>query len=335
MRKLRNILLLAFLAATIASERPLLAQGAVGGTSTYDSAPGISGSGNGASQRRRLSTSPMAIPEDFATLRIAPGFLLSMDVYDAPELSSDLRVDTAGNVTIPLIGRVPVAGNTVAEAVADITKRLSDGEILNNPQVSLNVVQYAGQNVTVMGEIHSPGRIELLAPHTLSEVIAQAGGETQYAGNQVEILRRQGGQLHTEVVRYARSRDGEERSDTMVLPGDTITVRRAGVVYVFGAVNRPGGYLMQENGELNVSQAIALAYGTEMQAAIGSVRLIRKLPDGRVQEIPVPLRDIQKGKVAPPRLQAEDVLYIPVSKAKTILTAGLLNSTATAVIYAR
>jgi polysaccharide export outer membrane protein len=119
----------------------------------------------------------------------------------------------------------------------------------------------------------------------------------------------------------------------MVMPGDTLTVRRAGVVYVLGAVNRPGGYLMQENGDLNVTQAIALAWGTGLQASVGTIRLIRKVPDGKVLEIDIPLGEIQKGKQAPPRLQAEDVLYVPVSKFKMVLSSALLTSAATAAIY--
>jgi polysaccharide export outer membrane protein len=65
------------------------------------------------------------------------------------------------------------------------------------------------------------------------------------------------------------------------------------------------------------------------------MRLIRKLPDGRVQEIPIPYKDIEKGKVAPPRLEAEDVIYVPISKSRTVLGAGLLASTAQAAIYMR
>ena len=119
-------------------------------------------------------------------------------------------------------------------------------------------------------------------------------------------------------------------------PGETVTVKRAGIVYVLGGVTRPGGYLMQEDGDLNVTQALALAYGTTMPAAVGSMRLIRKKDDGQVEEIPIPYRAIVKGKVAPLQLQAEDVIYVPISKIKATLDASLVNSgVAAAVIYGR
>jgi polysaccharide export outer membrane protein len=303
----------------------------VGGTSTFDSQPGISGN-DGATARHSIS--PLAvIPEDFSKLTLSPGFLLSMDVYDVPELSFDLRIDGNGDVTIPTIGRVHVADGTVTEASAKIAALLRDAKIINDPQVNLNIVQYAGLNVTILGEVHSPGRIQLLSSHNLADVIAMAGGVTQYAGKTIEIRHQQGVTPQVQLIHYSRDTDDETLLETSVLPGDTVTVRRAGIVYVLGGVNRPGGYVMQEDGDLDVTQAIALAYGTVMQAAVGSMRLIRKLPDGRVQEMPIPYKDIEKGKVAPPRLEAEDVIYVPISKTKTVLGAGLLATTAQAAIY--
>jgi polysaccharide biosynthesis/export protein len=302
----------------------------VGGSSTFDS----SANTEPTTGRHRLNV-PTVIPEDFSTLKLASGFLLSMDVYDAPELASDLRIDPNGDVTIPTIGRMHLAGETLTEASAQIADHLRAGKILNAPQVSLNIAQYAGQNITVLGEVHNPGRMELLAPHNLADVIALAGGETLYAGNAIEIRHASGAAPISEVIRYARNRDDQTLLTTPVLPGDTITVPRAGIVYVLGGVVRPGGYLMQEDGDLNVTQALSLAYGTNMQAAVSSMRLIRKLPDGRVQETAIPYQDIVKGKVAPPRLQADDVIYVPISKMKVVLGATLLSTAAQAAIYAR
>jgi polysaccharide export outer membrane protein len=156
---------------------------------------------------------------------------------------------------------------------------------------------------------------------------------TEYAGKTIEIRHQPSVTPQVQLIHYSRDTDDETLLETSVLPGDTVTVRRAGIVYVLGGVNRPGGYVMQEDGDLNVTQAISLASGTVMQAAVGSMRLIRKLPDGRVQEMPIPYKDIEKGKVAPPRLEAEDVIYVPISKTKTVLGAGLLATTAQAAIY--
>jgi polysaccharide export outer membrane protein len=305
----------------------------LGGASTFDSAPGTSGV-DSVGGRHKLS-SLAVVPEDFSKLKLAPGFLLSMDVYDVPELSFDLRIDTNGDVAIPMIGTVHVSDSTVTQAAAKISQRLRDAKIINDPQITLNIAQYAGLNITILGEVHNPGRMELLTAHNLADVLALAGGVTQYAGKTIDIRHQPGVTPEQQVIHYSRNSDDDTLVQTSVLPGDTITVRRAGIVYVLGGVNRPGGYLMQEDGDLDVTQAISLAYGTAMQAAVSSMRLIRKLPDGRVEEIPIPYKDIEKGKVAPPRLQAEDVIYVPISKTKTVLGAGLLATAAQAAIYIR
>lgn len=92
---------------------------------------------------------------------------------------------------------------------------------------------------------------------------------------------------------------------------------------------------MQQDGDLNVTHAISQAYGTVIQAAVGSMRLVRTLPDGQVQEMTIPQKKIEKVKVTPPRLEAVDVIYVPINKTKTVLGAGLLATTAQAAIYVR
>jgi polysaccharide export outer membrane protein len=319
-------------ASHIANAQDLPAQ-KVGGISTFDTNPGLSGSDT-SSGRQRLSTLT-AVPEDFFVLKLAPGFLLAMQVYDVPELTSDLRVDANGDVTVPTIGVVHVAGKTIPEAQTEIARRLKAGEIIKNPQVTLNVQQYAGQNISVVGEVHNPGRLELLAPHNLGDVLALVGGETQYAGNQIDIKRQVDGAPKELHIHYAQNRKDSSLDEIMVQPGDVITVRRAGIVYVLGGVSRPGGYLMQEDGGLTVTQALSLAYGTIITASMGSIRVVRKGPDGSVTEIPVAFKDMVNGKVPPLPLQAEDIVYVPISKTKTIATSGILAASASAAILVR
>jgi polysaccharide export outer membrane protein len=310
-----------------------LPQPKVGGAGTLDAGAGPTGP---ATQGRRVLSPLSVVPEDFSSLKLSTGFLLSMDVYDAPEMSSNLRIDQAGNVQIPMIGSVHVADSTLVEASTKISDLLRDKKILNDPHVNLDIVEYAGSNITVLGEVRNPGRLELLAPHHLDDVLAMAGGQTELAGRTIEIRHQIGHEPRTEEIRYRHGVTEHILSDTMVAPGDTITVERAGIVYVLGGVTRPGGYVMQEGGNLDVTQALSLAYGTTMNAAVTSMRLIRKLPDGKVEQLPIDYRDMVKGKVPPPQLEAEDVIYVPISKVKTVITEGLVNTAVTAaVIYNR
>jgi polysaccharide export outer membrane protein len=277
------------------------------------------------------------VPEDFSKLTLGSGFLLSMTVYDMPEISGELRVDDSGNVEVPLAGELHVAGMTLPQAKLAIQQKLSDSQILKNPKINLDVVQYAGNNVTVLGEVGSPGRLQLLAPHSLSDVIGMVGGETQLAGDTIEVRKMVDGAVQVQQIKYSRSSGNTDDIKAFIVnPGDTISIPRAGIVYVMGAVNRPGGYVMQEDGQLNVTQALSLAYGTTINAAVGSIRIIRKDTEGKLHEIPVPFGDITKGKKEPIVLQAEDMVYVPVSKTKTVFTSGMgiMTSTASALIYA-
>lgn len=277
-----------------------------------------------------------ATPEDFANLKLAPGFLLDVEVYDAPELSGTFRVDENGSINFPLIGAVNVSGKTLGEARAEVQTELKQKQILNYPEVTMNVQQYAPFNITVLGEVNTPGRLQLLAPHNLADVIALAGGESALAGNSIEVRRKsKEGPEQTFTYSYSKSTGEGTAKTAMVEPGDTITVQRAGIVYVLGAVNRPGGFIMQEDGRLNISEALALAGGTSMQARTSALRIVRKNPDGSLKEIPVSYGDIVNGKTVPMTLEAQDIVYVPVSKLKAALTGGtgVLSAATSATIY--
>lgn len=293
------------------------------------------------SPRRRLTPQPTAsavspAPEDLAFARIGPGYLLDMQVYDTPEMSSTLRVDANGDISVPLVGRVHILNETLLEAQNNITKALVDGQILKVPVVSLNVVQYASENATVLGEVQSPGRVQLLGPRNLSEVLALAGGETFSAGNQISIQHTgTDGKSVARSVSYSADSRPAHIENAVIYPGDTVIVERAGAVYVLGGVARPGAYLMLNGGGLNLLEAISLAQGTLLRASIAQVEILR--PNGETySRITVPLGKMQHGTATPTRLQVNDIVYVPISKTKSIFIDGasLLGAAATASIYA-
>ncbi len=265
---------------------------------------------------------PTALPDDYSQLRLEPSSELSFDVFGVPELSELLNVDEVGNLMVPLIGNVYVAGSTLREAETQIGKLLVERQMLVAPIVSLKLVAYAKQSVTVAGEVQAPGKVQLLGPRPVLDVIAQAGGETTAAGGEVEIRHSENGAPESvQMIEYAIGKDPTAAQKAMVYPGDHIYVRRAGVVYVLGAVSRPGGYLMVNGGKLTVPQAIALALGTT-QVASNKEAVIVQMRDGNIVKTAVPLKDQQTGNAALTYLADGDMLYIPTSKIK----AALVNS---------
>jgi len=278
----------------------------------------------------------MTVPEDFAGLKLAPGFLLNIQVYDEPDLSAHVRIDNEGNISMPFLKTLHVGGDTVAQAKETIENKFRNDGILKNPQITIDVEQFATTSVTVMGEVANPGKVELLAPHSLLDVIGMTGGETSLAGNQIDVKRPNGASgMATTTYHYSRGDDGSTIRDVMVNPGDTVIVQRAGIVYVLGGVNRPGGYAMQESGDLNVAQAISLAQGLMLQARVSGVRVVQHDSTGKPVEIAVSYNKIMDGKEKPLQLTAGDIVYVPISKTKSILSAttGLIGQTAAATIY--
>lgn len=330
----RGRLLFALLIGGLLAAGPALAQQALlpnsdGSNSTFSAtsrAKPTSGASSG------LLT---AIPDDFAEMRLNPGVLLGVTVYNEPELTTQARIDQHGDIILPLLGTIHVQGKTVAEAQKAVQDKYVAAEILKHPQVTMNVLQYVSSNVMVLGEVQTPGRYPMLAPHSLLDVLGMAGGETNLAGDTIQVDGPAEGGSGLRTYNYIRGEDEGSVRSAMVSPGDTVRVKRAGVIYVLGAVYRPGGYVMQENGSLNVAQAVSLAQGTLMQAKIGSIRVIRREDDGTLKDIPVKYKQVMDGKYPALELQAQDIVYVPVSKVKSVFTAGanIVGETSSAAIY--
>jgi polysaccharide export outer membrane protein len=309
---------------------------ATAGRSTISSVPSkITSQDRSDAAAAMRSSGLMVVPEDFAKLTLAPGFLVSLNVLDDPDLVGTFRIDQQGDLSLPILGTMHVAGETVSEARVQIQSALLKNQILNDPQVNLTVLEYTVPQVTIIGEVASPGRYPLLVPRSLVDVLAFAGGATLTAGNQVQITR---GSASAEpiLVDYSRATDPHAVNTVMVDPGDIVLVKQAGIVYVLGAVNRPGGYVMQEAGTLNVLQAISLANGTAIAANTSTIHLLRRNDQGVVVDIPLSFKKLVRGQSADVQLQARDVVYVPTDKLKAIFSNGssILASASSASIYA-
>lgn len=274
---------------------------------------------------------PSTAPE---SLLIGPGDLLRITVLREPELEQHLRVLDSGEIVLSLAGQVSVQGLTPAQAAARIAAQYRDGNFLLHPEASVFVEEYATQAVTILGQVVHPGSVRLTAPRTLIDVISLAGGLTPDADRHIVLERggKDGERIHTFLSNRA---EDALNADILVRPGDTILVPKAGIVYVLGDVAHPGGYVMQNDSQLTVLQAIALAAGTSKTASEKRVRLVRSV-DGLSHSIDLPLRDMERGRAPDVPLCANDILYVPFSLAKN-LSLGIANITAaasSALIYA-
>jgi polysaccharide export outer membrane protein len=282
-----------------------------------------------------------AAPEDLSKIPMRAGYLLNVQVFNAPDLSGVYSVDSGGSLTLPLIGKVNVADLTLTQTQTKIADALKVKGYILDPSVSITVQQYVPSYVTVLGEVQNPGRFQMLASHPIKDVLAMAGGSTLLASGAVEIERTNGGVKQTIEKRIQHGQNADlattqATEDEEISPGDEILVKRAGVVYVLGGVTRPGGYVMQEDGGLNVVQAVALASGTTMQASVGSMRVVRRDSNGSIEEFALNYKRMVSGDAPMFVLRPQDVVYVPISKTKAILTGGaasVLGAATSAAIY--
>ncbi|MFZ3211421.1 MAG: polysaccharide biosynthesis/export family protein [Terriglobales bacterium] len=267
-------------------------------------------------------------------LKISAGDLLDIAVFDTPELSSKVRVDHLGNINLPVGGELHVGGLTVEQADAALEQRLQEKDIVKNPHVTVFILEYATQGVTVLGEVKTPGVYPVLGARTLYDFISAAGGTTATASNTAAIMRRAQPDKQ-EVVHLSNDPAKATAANVPIGPGDTILVPRAGIVYVVGDVGKPGGFLIDNTERLSVLQAIALAQGANRTAKLNDSKLIRKSVAGR-EEIPLPLKKILQNKSADMRLEDGDILFIPSSTPKSIAWGSVqsaVNAAGLAAIY--
>lgn len=263
---------------------------------------------------------------------IGGGDLLKVSILGAPESDQEVRVSSDGTVNLNFIGAVAVAGQTTEQAQAIIAKKLIAGGFFKDPQVSVFTKEYATQGVSILGEVQKPGVYPMLGARTLFDVLSLAGGTTNRAGKLVSITHRDDPQKPTTVTMSNNAAESVH-SNVEVFPGDTIVVSRAGVIYVSGDVHKPSGVIMENGSDMTVLQAIAMAEGVLPDAALNKSKLIRRTPNGP-QEIPLRLKDMFASKAPDVHLQAEDIVFIPNSAAKSAGKRSLdaIISTATGLV---
>jgi polysaccharide export outer membrane protein len=274
-------------------------------------------------------------------------------VVDLPELEAKtlgvIRIDHQGNIRLPLAGRIEAAGRSVEGLETEIVKRLSG--IMNAPEVSVSVAEYRSHPVSVLGAVRNPGVYQVTGPKTLFEVLSLAGGLNPDASNRIKIMRATSagplplanassdktGEFYTAELNVKSVMEAKNPEENInVLSNDVITVPKADMVYVVGAVHKSGGFPLSEKEEISVLQAVSLAEGLDSVAKTSGARILRQLsPGAQRTEVAVNVQKILDGRAQDVPLQANDILFIPNSLAKSasmrILNAALQAGTGVAI----
>jgi polysaccharide export outer membrane protein len=276
-----------------------------------------------------------------------------LDEFKNTDFKSDrvFRIDSLGNTQLPALGTVHLGGLTVEEAIELLRTRLK--KYLINPEVNLTIADFRSRPVSIYGAVEHPGVQQIHGKVSLMEVLAFAGGINSNAANVVKIARlKSSGDLPLPNV--ASDATGKywvgevdlgsllagrtPAGNITVLPEDAITVPKADVVYVLGAVRKGGGFLLNERQSVTALQALAMAEGADKYASETKVRILREHPGGGPKiQIPLNLKTILTGKTPDPVLLPGDVLFIPSSVGKELAwqLAQAAETMATGVVIYR
>lgn len=291
------------------------------------------------------------VGEDYV---ISPDDVLDVYVVEVVELSRAFRVSSNGTITLPYIPQpLKAAGLTLPQLSSSIREALHTSGVVTNALVTVSVQQSRLHSVSVSGSVKHPQIYPLFGRSTLLDVISQAEGLAPDAGNTAvirrgEIAARALGVnpedetgLTSQVDITKMMEVGDRSANVAIYPGDRVTVQRAGIVYVIGAVNKPGGYTIRPNRSgMTVMQAVALAENVKSTARRDQAMIIRvdaQSEDGRKQ-IRVNLKEVLAGRIPDPTLQTEDILFVPDSTALKAMQKGLESAvqiTTGIIIYRR
>jgi polysaccharide export outer membrane protein len=236
---------------------------------------------------------------------VGPNDVLTITVFNQPQLSGKFAVEADGALTFPLVGRVTVGGKSIRAAEDEMRRLLSAG-YLKDPQVSISVEQYRSQQVIMMGEVKQPGSLQFTGSMTLLEALARVGSTTERAGMEAIVIRPPAGSAtpptglnpnspNAETIRVdlASLQTGALAQNIVLRAGDTVFVPRAATVFVSGHVKTPGEYAIRTG--MTVRQAIALAGGVTDRGSTRRLRILRQV-DGKEVSLDVDLQAlVQQG----------------------------------------
>ena len=262
---------------------------------------------------------PAGIPDLGANLPaqpVGPNDLLSVSVYDAPELSRTVRVGADGFFRLPMLKQlIRAQGLLPAEIEAAIVTALQQEQVLVAPFVTVNIAEYHSRPISVAGAVKMPLVFQADGPTSLLEAIARAQGLREDAGSEILVSQTQPGPDEAPITLT-------RRIPVRGLIDDADPALNLHI-FVVGNVKKPGAFAIRETADTSVLQMIALAEGLAPYST-KEAYIYRREGSGSKNEIAVPLDKIMARKAADVPLIANDILYIPDNKGKR-MTLGALE----------
>lgn len=257
---------------------------------------------------------------------LGEGDLIQVSVFEADELKAEARVGSRGFITLPLLGPVQVKGFTAREAeqkIEDLYKR----KYLQNPHVSIFVKEQLAGKITLLGAVKNPGAMPYLTRQRLLDSLAGVGGLSDKAGKMVQV-RRPNDDPNLPPMIFMIDLDeiikgGNTELNMEIKRGDVIFVPEAGMIYVDGAVKKPGNYPISQS--MTVQEAIVMAGGFSLTADEGDIKLVRMMPTGKREVVKLSIADLQQGSAHSMTVRDRDVVFVETNTPKALIYGLRLN----------
>jgi polysaccharide export outer membrane protein len=274
---------------------------------------------------------------EYQDVKIMPGDVISILTYGAPELSTTantstgalgssttpvpgMKVGSKGEMVLPYLGTVKIAGLTPPEASQYLAKLLKDGGFLVDPQVTVSLVESPTRVITVVGEVTKPEPVPAYGQLRLLDVISSCGGFTPLASHTITV--RRPGETQPITVMLGSDPKNTDAANIPLMAGDTVLVPKVGSVFVVGQVKTPEAIALSSNTPITVLRAISISGGVLPGAALSKVTIIRRTSENQHLEITLDVSKVMKGKMKDVALMSDDVLIVPRNGFK----AGMASS---------
>lgn len=251
--------------------------------------------------------------------------LISVTIYGAPELSRTARVGADGMVRVPMLKNpVRAQGLLPDQLEVAIADAFRADQILVDPVVTVNIVEYFSRPISVAGSVKKPTTFQAVGATTLLDAITRAEGLAPDAGSEILVTRRQAGpdgnpmSLVQRIPVKGLIDAADPELNIKLSGGEEIRVPEAGKVFVVGNVRKPGAYLIEDSTETTVLKVLALSEGLAPYAAKQAYVYRRQDSTGLKSEIPFELRRILDRKSSDIPLQANDIVYIPDNRTQRV-----------------
>jgi polysaccharide export outer membrane protein len=259
---------------------------------------------------------------------VGPQDLLEIYAYNVEELNREVRVNSRGEIALPLVGVLSVKGLTTSEIEQFLAKKLE--KYLRERFVTVTVKEYKSQRISVIGSVNQPQIYSIAGQTRLVDMLMMAGGLSPDAGKICYIMRpsqdkNPSGSKETMIIDLDELLlNGNFALNIPVFAGDIINVPKGGVFYVDGAVRAPGTYRLQ--GRTTLMQALSMAKGVNKSIAnMDDVRIFRDNGEGKRDVISADYGQIIEGQKPDVQITENDIIVVPVSGIKNFFH-GFINT---------